>query len=50
MATLEKLAAMKTINFEDLERQLVARKRELGITGVDFLPLNAGSRRTEAKV
>ena len=40
---------MKTISLEDLERRLVARKRELGITGVDFLPLNDGSRRTESK-
>jgi hypothetical protein len=40
---------MKTINLEDLERQLVARKRELGIVGVDFLPLNDGMRRTESK-
>jgi hypothetical protein len=40
---------MKTISLEDLERRLVARKWELGITGVDFLPLNDGSRRTESK-
>ena len=40
---------MKTINLEDLERRLVARKRELGIVGVDFLPLNDGVRRTASK-
>jgi len=40
---------MKTIKLEDLERQLIARKRELGIVGVDFLPLNDGSRRTPSK-
>ena len=40
---------MKTISLEELERRLVARKRELGIEGVDFLPLNDGSRRTESK-
>jgi hypothetical protein len=31
---------MKTISLEDLERQPVARKQELGIVGVDFLPVN----------
>jgi hypothetical protein len=40
---------MKTISLEDLERQLVARKRELGIVGVDFLPVNDGARRTASK-
>lgn len=40
---------MKTIKLEDLERQLVARTRELGIVGVDFLPLNDGARRTASK-
>ncbi len=40
---------MKTIKLEDLERQLIARKRVLGITGVDFLPLNDGARRTDSK-
>lgn len=40
---------MQTISLEDLERRLVSRKRELGIAGVDFLPLNDGSRRTESK-
>lgn len=40
---------MKTISLEDLEQRLVSRKRELGIVGVDFLPLNDGSRRTESK-
>lgn len=40
---------MKTIKLEDLERQLIARKRALGITGVDFLPLNDGARRTASK-
>jgi hypothetical protein len=40
---------MKTIKLEDLERQLVARKRELGIVGVGFLPLNDGVRRTPSK-
>lgn len=40
---------MKTISLDELERRLVARKRELGITGVDFLPLNDGARRTASK-
>lgn len=40
---------MKTITLEELERRLIARKRELGIVGVDFLPLNDGARRTESK-
>jgi hypothetical protein len=40
---------MKTIKLEDLERHLVARKRELGIAGVDFLPYNDGARRTASK-
>jgi hypothetical protein len=40
---------MKTISLEDLERQLVARKRELGIVGVNFLPGNDGTRRTTSK-
>ena len=40
---------MKAISFEELERRLVARKRELGIVGVDFLPLNDGMRRTASK-
>jgi len=40
---------MKTINVENLERQLVARKREVGIVGVDFLPLNDDARRTVSK-
>jgi len=40
---------MKTIKLEDLERQLVTRKRELGIVGVDFLPLNDCTRRTASK-
>ena len=40
---------MKTINLENLERQLVARKREVGIVGVDFLPLNDDAQRTVSK-
>jgi len=40
---------MKTICLEDLEQQLIVRKRELGIVGVDFLPVNDGSRRTASK-
>jgi hypothetical protein len=40
---------MKTISLDDLERQLVARKRQLGIVGVDFLPMNDGTRRTASK-
>ena len=40
---------MRTIQFRDLERHLIARKRELGIVGNDFLPRNDGSRRTESK-
>jgi hypothetical protein len=40
---------VKAISLEDLERRLVARKRELGIVGVDFLPLNDGMRRTASK-
>jgi hypothetical protein len=40
---------MKTISLDELERRLVARKRELGIVGVDFLPLNDGTRRTASK-
>jgi hypothetical protein len=40
---------MKTISLEDLERQLIVRKRELGIVGVDFLPVNDGTRRTASK-
>ena len=38
-----------TITIEEIERKLIARKRELGITGVDFLPRNDGLRRTESK-
>jgi hypothetical protein len=40
---------MRTIRLEDLERQLVARKRQLGIVGIDFLPVNDGARRTASK-
>jgi hypothetical protein len=40
---------MKTISLEELERQLVARKRELGIVGINFLPVNDGTRRTASK-
>jgi hypothetical protein len=40
---------MKTISLEDLERRLIARKRKLGIAGVDFLPANDGGRRTASK-
>jgi hypothetical protein len=40
---------MKTISLDELERRLVARKRELGIVGVGFLPLNDGTRRTTSK-
>jgi hypothetical protein len=40
---------MKAISLEELERRLVARKRQLGIVGVDFLPLNDGTRRTTSK-
>ena len=40
---------MKTIKLENPERHLVARKRELGIAGVDSLPLNDCARRTASK-
>ena len=40
---------MIEMDYRDLERRLIARKRELGITGNDFLPRNDGSRRTESK-
>ncbi len=40
---------VQTITIEEIERKLIARKRELGITGVDFLPRNDGMRRTESK-
>ncbi len=40
---------MESINLRDLERRLIARKRELGILGNDFMPLNDGTRRTESK-
>jgi hypothetical protein len=40
---------MKTISLDGLEERLIARKRELGIIGVDFLPLNDGTRRTASK-
>jgi hypothetical protein len=40
---------METIKLSDLEAQLIARKRELGLTGRDQLPRNDGTRRTESK-
>ncbi len=40
---------MIELHFRDLERHLIARKRELGIVGNDFLPRNDGRRRTESK-
>jgi hypothetical protein len=40
---------MKTISLDELEECLIARKRQLGIAGVDFLPLNDGKRRTASK-
>jgi hypothetical protein len=40
---------MIDVNIFELERWLIARKRELGIVGNDFLPRNDGSRRTESK-
>jgi hypothetical protein len=40
---------MRKIHIVDLERQLIERKRALGILGNDFLPRNDGSRRTESK-
>jgi hypothetical protein len=40
---------MRAISLEELERRLVTRKRELGIVGVDFLPLNDGMRSTASK-
>lgn len=40
---------MKTINLDELEECLIARKRQLGIAGIDFLPLNDGRRRTASK-
>jgi hypothetical protein len=38
---------MQAIDIRDLERQLLARKRELGISG--RLKPNAGGRRTASK-
>ena len=40
---------METIDIRDLERWLVSRKRELGITGNNFIPRNDGTRRTQSK-
>ena len=40
---------MQTISLDELERRLIVRKRELGIIGVDFLPVNDGARRTASK-
>jgi hypothetical protein len=40
---------MKTISLDELEEHLITRKRQLGITGVDFLPLNDGKHRTASK-
>jgi hypothetical protein len=40
---------MIEISLAELEAWLIQRKRELGITGHDFLPRNDGTRRTESK-
>ena len=48
-ACLKVWSPVQTITIEESERKLIARKRELVITGVDFLPRNDGLRRTESK-
>lgn len=40
---------MKTVRFEDYERDLEARKNALGITGTNYVAPNSGTRRTQAK-
>jgi len=40
---------MIEINLEDHARWLAQRKAELGLEGHDYVPINNGSRRTEAK-
>ena len=40
---------MKVIPLRELERRIDARKKELGIVGNDFVPINSGKRRTPEK-
>jgi hypothetical protein len=40
---------MTRITLEEKARTLAQRKAELGIEGRDYVPVNAGARRTEAK-
>lgn len=40
---------MKMLTLAEVEQALIARKRELGLTGRDLLPRNDGARRTESK-
>jgi hypothetical protein len=40
---------MKTLTLREIEEGLIARKRELGLTGRDLLPRNDGARRTASK-
>ena len=40
---------MPTMTLAEIEQHLIARKRELGLTGRDLLPPNDGTRRTESK-
>ncbi len=40
---------MIRVDAKEFEAWLIARKRELGLTGRDLLPRNDGTRRTESK-
>ena len=40
---------MTRITLEEKARSLAQRKAELGIEGRDYVPVNSGARRTEAK-
>jgi hypothetical protein len=40
---------MTKITLEEKARWLAKRKVELGLEGQDYVPVNAGARRTEAK-
>lgn len=40
---------MIRVDLKEFEAWLIARKRELGLTGRDLLPPNDGTRRTESK-
>jgi len=40
---------MRVIALQDLEREIDQRKKELGIVGNSYVPLNSGRRRTPEK-